>query len=157
MTSIKKSPLSSAALASSAATWPSASLKRELKLSSLAAIKAKLTIKSPLIKAAGGSAYFIATDLSEKDSLTELRDAVIERSGKIDILINGAGVNSPTPFFEIEKEEFQNIFDINLLATMQACQVFGQYFIDRGEPASIINLGSISGLNPLSRVFTYSA
>ena len=109
------------------------------------------------IKAAGGSAYFLATDLSEKDSLTELRDAVIKRSGKIDILINGAGVNSPTPFFEIEKEEFQHIFDINLLATMQACQVFGQYFIERGEPASIINLGSISGLNPLSRVFSYSA
>ena len=40
---------------------------------------------------------------------------------------------------------------------MQACQVFGQYFIERGEPASIINLGSISGLNPLSRVFSYSA
>ena len=109
------------------------------------------------IKAAGGNPYFIATDLSKKDSLTELRDAVIKRSGKIDILINGAGVNSPTPFFEIEKEEFQHIFDINLLATMQACQVFGQYFIERGEPASIINLGSISGLNPLSRVFSYSA
>jgi NAD(P)-dependent dehydrogenase (short-subunit alcohol dehydrogenase family) len=109
------------------------------------------------IKATGGNAYFLATDLSEKDSLTELRDAVIKRSGKIDILINGAGVNSPTPFFEIEKEEFQHIFDINLLATMQACQVFGQYFIERGEPASIINLGSISGLNPLSRVFSYSA
>lgn len=109
------------------------------------------------IKAAEGNAYFLATDLSEKDSLTELRDAVIKRSGKIDILINGAGVNSPTPFFEIEKEEFQHIFDINLLATMQACQVFGQYFIERGEPASIINLGSISGLNPLSRVFSYSA
>ena len=109
------------------------------------------------IKATGGNAYFLATDLSEKNSLTELRDSVIERSGKIDILINGAGVNSPTPFFEIEKEEFQHIFDINLLATMQACQVFGQYFIERGEPASIINLGSISGLNPLSRVFSYSA
>lgn len=109
------------------------------------------------IKATGGNAYFLATDLSEKNSLTELRDAVIKRSGKIDILINGAGVNSPTPFFEIEKEEFQHIFDINLLATMQACQVFGQYFIERGEPASIINLGSISGLNPLSRVFSYSA
>jgi NAD(P)-dependent dehydrogenase (short-subunit alcohol dehydrogenase family) len=109
------------------------------------------------IKATGGNAYFLATDLSEKNSLTELRDTVIKRSGKIDILINGAGVNSPTPFFEIEKEEFQHIFDINLLATMQACQVFGQYFIERGEPASIINLGSISGLNPLSRVFSYSA
>ena len=117
----------------------------------------KADAKLDIIKAAGGRGYFLATELKQKGSLTELREAVIERSGKIDILINGAGVNSPTPFFEINKEEFQNIFDINLLAMMQACQVFGQYFIDRGEPASIINLGSISGLNPLSRVFSYSA
>ncbi len=117
----------------------------------------KADAKLSIIEAAGGTGYFLATDLKQKDSLTELRDTVIERSGKIDILINGAGVNSPTPFLEIGKEEFQNIFDINLLAMMQACQVFGQHFIDYGEPASIINLGSISGLNPLSRVFSYSA
>ena len=117
----------------------------------------KADAKLAIIEAAGGSAYFLATDLQQKDSLLQLRDAVIERSGKIDILINGAGVNSATPFFEISREECENIFDINLLAMMQACQVFGQHFIDRGEPASIINLGSISGLNPLSRVFTYSA
>ncbi|MDG1357173.1 MAG: SDR family oxidoreductase [Akkermansiaceae bacterium] len=117
----------------------------------------KADAKLAIIEAAGGTGYFLATDLKQKDSLTELRDTVIERSGKIDILINGAGVNSPTPFLEIGKEEFQNIFDINLLAMMQACQVFGQHFIDYGEPASIINLGSISGLNPLSRVFSYSA
>ena len=40
---------------------------------------------------------------------------------------------------------------------MRACQVFGNYFLSRDVQASIINLGSISGLNPLSRVFTYSA
>lgn len=113
--------------------------------------------KIATIEAAGGSAYFIPTDLGQKDSLVQLRDAVIERSGRIDILINGAGVNSATPFFEISREECENIIDINFTATMQACQVFGEHFIDRGEPASIINLGSISGLNPLSRVFTYSA
>jgi len=119
--------------------------------------QAKADDKIATIEAAGGKAYFIPTDLSQKDSLTELRDAVIERSGKIDILINGAGVNSATPFFEISREECENIIDINFTATMQACQVFAQHFIDQGEPASIINLGSISGLNPLSRVFTYSA
>lgn len=119
--------------------------------------QAKADTRLEAIEAHGGKGYFVATDLCEKDSLTSLLDTVIERSGKIDILINGAGVNSPTPFFDINMEEFQNIFDINLKATVQACQVFGQYFVERGEPASIINLGSISGLNPLSRVFTYSA
>ena len=157
LTSIKKSPLSSAALVNCAATWRSASLKRGLTLSSQGAIRPKLTIYSPPSKPREATPISSLPTSVKKDSLTELRDAVIKRSGKIDILINGAGVNSPTPFFEIEKEEFQHIFDINLLATMQACQVFGQYFIERGEPASIINLGSISGLNPLSRVFSYSA
>ncbi|MEO1855855.1 MAG: SDR family oxidoreductase [Rubritalea sp.] len=118
---------------------------------------AKAEARLAAIEATGGRGYFVATDLKEKDSLTELRNTVIERSGKIDILINGAGVNSPTPFFEIGVDEFKSIFDINLGATVQACQVFGQYFLERGEPASIINLGSISGLNPLSKVFTYSA
>ena len=117
----------------------------------------KANDKIAAIEAAGGKACFLATDLREKDSLRELLDATLQGSGKVDILINGAGVNSPTPFLEIEKQECQDIFDINFLATMQACQVFGQYFLEQGKPASIINLGSISGLNPLSRVFTYSA
>jgi NAD(P)-dependent dehydrogenase (short-subunit alcohol dehydrogenase family) len=47
--------------------------------------------------------------------------------------------------------------DTNLAAIFRACQVFGKYFVENNQPASIINLGSISGLNPLSRVFTYSA
>ena len=46
--------------------------------------------------------------------------------------------------------------NINFKAVFLACQVL-KYFVDRGRPASIINLGSISGLNPLSRVFSYSA
>ena len=109
------------------------------------------------IEASGGKAYFEKVDVNSKASIQALLNKVLEKSGQVDILINGAGVNSPTPFFEIGMDEFKSIFDINLGATVQACQVFGQYFLERGEPASIINLGSISGLNPLSRVFTYSA
>jgi len=108
------------------------------------------------IEEAGGSGYFVATDLLAKGSLYALLDIVSERSGKIDILINGAGVNSATPFFDITTEAFQNILDINLTAIFQACQVFGQYFIEHSISGSIINLGSISGLGPLSRVFAYS-
>ena len=108
------------------------------------------------IESDGGKGYFVATDLLAKGSLYALLDIVMERSGRIDILINGAGINSPTPFFEISTEEFQDIMDVNLTATFQACQVFGKYFIEHGIAGSIINLGSISGLGPLSRVFAYS-
>ncbi len=110
-----------------------------------------------MIEAAGGSGYFVATDLMEKGSLYALLDIVIERSGQIDILINGAGVNTAKPLFEIPTEDFQTILDINLTSTFQACQVFGQYFIEKNIPASIINLGSVAGLTPISCSIAYSA
>ena len=105
----------------------------------------------------GGSAYFEPCDVGETESLQKLLDHVVERSGKVDILVNGAGINSPTPFFDIPADEFQRIFDVNLKAVFFACQTFGKHMVERGEGGSIINVGSISGLNPLSRVFTYSA
>ena len=79
------------------------------------------------------------------------------KHGRADILINGAGINSPTPVLEITEEEFANIIDINLAGVLRGCQSFGSYFLEQDIKGSIINLGSISGLNPLSRVFTYSA
>ena len=109
------------------------------------------------IEADGGQGYFVPVDVTSRESLQHLLDTVIERSGQVDILINGAGVNSATPFLEITEEEYARIMDTNLAAVFRACQVFGQYFIENSRPASIINLGSISGLNPLSRVFTYAA
>ena len=84
-------------------------------------------------------------------------EEVIERSGKVDILVNGAGANSPTPFFEIEEEEYDRIFAVNMKAVFLTCQVFGEYLVNRGRGGSIINVGSMSGMIPLSRVFTYSA
>ncbi len=106
---------------------------------------------------AGEKAYFVATDLMAKGSLYALLDIVLERSGRIDILINGAGVNSSKSVFDVPADEFQTILDINLTSTFQACQVFGQYFIEHNIPASIINVGSIAGLDPMTNAFAYSA
>ncbi len=109
------------------------------------------------IQAAGGRAWFHPADVTTRSALEELLQAVLQRSGQVDLLINGAGVNSPTPFLQVTEEELDRIMNLNFKAVYLACQVFGQYFVQRGKPASIINIGSISGLNPLSRVFTYSA
>ena len=109
------------------------------------------------IESHGGKGYFVPVDVTSRESLHDLLETVLERSGQVDILINGAGTNSPTPFLDITEDEYQRIIDTNLSAVFRACQVFGQYFVEESRPASIINLGSISGLNPLSRVFTYSA
>jgi NAD(P)-dependent dehydrogenase (short-subunit alcohol dehydrogenase family) len=110
-----------------------------------------------LITEAGGRGYFVSADVASRESLQSLLDTVLERSGKVDILVNGAGINSPTPVLDITDEEFARILDVNLGAILRGCQIFGRQMLAQPEGGSIINLGSISGLGPLSRVFTYSA
>lgn len=109
------------------------------------------------IAAAGGKAWFHSAEATSKAELEGLRDAVVARSGRIDVVVNGAGVNSATPFFDISEEELDRIIRVNLKSVFLGCQIFGQYLVERGQGGSIINLGSMSGIVPLSRVFTYSA
>lgn len=108
------------------------------------------------IEKAGGSGYFVATDVTSRKGLETLLAAVVARSGSCEILVNGAGVNSPTPFLDVPEEEYDRIFEVNAKAVFIACQVFGGYFLENGISASIINVGSMSGVLPLSRVFSYS-
>jgi NAD(P)-dependent dehydrogenase (short-subunit alcohol dehydrogenase family) len=113
------------------------------------------------IEAAGGRGWFASCDVTSKAALESLLATVLTRSGRVDVLVNGAGVNSPTPFLEISEEELDRILAVNVKAVIFACQVFGRYFVERfraeGTRASVVNVGSMSGLTPLSRVFTYSA
>jgi len=117
---------------------------------------AKAEKRLDAIHSAGGQGYFVSADASRRADLQLRLDQVLERSGGCHILVNGAGVNSPTPFLDIPEEEYDRIMNINTKAVVLGCQVFGRYFVDNKVPASIINLGSMSGLLPLSRVFTYS-
>ncbi len=96
-----------------------------------------------------------AVDVTSKDSMQTLCDAVIKRFKKVDILINGAGINAPTPVMDITKDEWQAIFDSHATATLFGCQVFGAHMIKR-QSGSIINLASVSSGPPLSKAFTYS-
>ena len=109
------------------------------------------------ITAAGGRGWFYAAEASDRAQLEQLLAAVLARSGRVDIVVNGAGINSATPFLEITDEEYDRIVRVNQKAVFLGCQVFGKYLVERGTGGSIINLGSMSGLVPLSRVFTYSA
>jgi len=109
------------------------------------------------ISAAGGRAWFHAAEAASKADVRAVLDAALQRSGRVDIVVNGAGVNSATPFFDISEDEFDRILRVNLKGVFLSCQIFGKYLVERGQGGSIINVGSMSGLVPLSRVITYSA
>ena len=96
-------------------------------------------------------------DSTSRSSLEELLRQVKTRAGRIDVVINGAGTNSATPFLEIGEAELDRILAVNFKSVVYGCQVFGRHLVESGQGGSIINVGSLSGLTPLSRVFTYSA
>jgi NAD(P)-dependent dehydrogenase (short-subunit alcohol dehydrogenase family) len=117
---------------------------------------AKAQARLDKIVKGGGKAEFLSCDTTSKSGLQNLLADVLAKLGRVDILVNGAGVNSATPYFDVSEEEFEKIVTVNLKGLMLACQVFGKHMVEKGS-GSIINLGSASGLTPLSRVFTYSA
>ena len=98
----------------------------------------------------------LACDVTSKPALLKCRDAVLARHGRVDVLLNAAGTNAPTPVLDVSEEEFERIMRVNLLGTLYGCQVFGESMIaQRG--GSIINFASVSLGPPLSKAFVYSA
>jgi NAD(P)-dependent dehydrogenase (short-subunit alcohol dehydrogenase family) len=109
------------------------------------------------IAAAGGTAEFFAADSTSQADLEGLAGRLDAEGRAPDVLVNAAGINSSTPFLDIGEDEWELILNTNLRSVRLACQVFGRFLIDRGRPGSIINIASLSGITPLSRVFTYAA
>ncbi|WP_409341152.1 SDR family oxidoreductase [Paenibacillus sp. MBLB4367] len=109
------------------------------------------------IEAAGGKAKSFSADATNEEDLKRVLEEVLAWTGRVDVLMNCPGKNSPTPFFELSMEEWDSIMEVNLKGVVLACQVFGKHMVDKGEGGSIINISSVSSDPPLSRVFTYSA
>lgn len=105
----------------------------------------------------GGSAEFLAVDITSQSDLEAVVAHLKANHHTCDVLVNGAGVNSPTPFLEITDEEWDRIMNVNLRSVRTSCQVFIQDMLHRETSGSIINVASLSAITPLSRVFTYSA
>ena len=111
---------------------------------------------SQKLRASAAKQTLSTVDATDREFGKGTLDAVIEQHGHVDALVNCAGVNSPTPYFEIRDDEFDRIVKTNLFATHLSCQVFGQHMVDAGNGA-ILNIGSVTSYRPLSRVFVYSA
>lgn len=119
--------------------------------------KEKATTILEQIKQYDVKASFIKTDVLKMDSIKETAGAIDKEHGGWDILINAAGVNSSTPFFDIKEDEWDNIMDVNLKAVMFTCQEFAINNKERARGGSIINISSVSSTTPLTKVVTYSA
>lgn len=107
------------------------------------------------LQEAGYEAKGVVADVSKRTDVQNSLDTFVQAWGGVDILVNAPGINSATPFFEIEDEEWDSIMDVNLKSMFISSQIYGAHMKDRGQGGSIINISSISSGPPLSRVFTY--
>jgi NAD(P)-dependent dehydrogenase (short-subunit alcohol dehydrogenase family) len=108
------------------------------------------------IAACGAEAMPVELDVTNLDHWRAALRDVTNRWGRIDVLLNGAGINAPTPFLEITREEWDRIFGTNLTGTLFGCQVVGGHML-ANKSGSIINISSASAGPPLSKAFAYSA
>lgn len=108
------------------------------------------------IVAEGGRGLAVEMDVTVVEDWHRVLGQAVDKFGKVDILLNGAGINAPTSFFEITKEEWDRIFGVNLTGTLLGCQVFGKHMVGN-KTGSIINISSASAGPPLSKAFAYSA
>jgi NAD(P)-dependent dehydrogenase (short-subunit alcohol dehydrogenase family) len=105
----------------------------------------------------GGAAEYFQADCTSRKDLESLVAHLTRANRSMDVVVNGAGINAATPFLEITEDEWDRILNVNLRGVRLACQVFGKYMMQRSTRGSIINIASLSGITPLSRVFTYAA
>ena len=116
------------------------------------------------IEGAGGRALFQTADALDRASLTQARDAIVGQWGTVSVLVNAAGGNRPdatlppgADFCKLPLEAWQGVFDLNLVGgVLLPSQVFGETMLNAGR-GSIINIASMAGMTPLSRVVAYSA
>lgn len=97
----------------------------------------------------------LAVDVGKKEDLIRTLNEIESALGSVDILVNGAGKNSATPFLDISLEEWYQVLDSQITGTMLGCQVFGEHMLKNGR-GSIINISSASAGPPLSKAFPYS-
>lgn len=112
---------------------------------------------------AGGDAIGVKVDVLSKDSLIEAKKVVMDKYGRVDILINGAGGNRPDAttgddmtFFDLPIDALQWVFNLNFMGTVLTTQVFGEVMVEQDE-GNIINISSMAAIRPLTRVIGYSA
>jgi len=99
---------------------------------------------------------YCLVDVTSRDSIENLLESALQQTGRVDILINCAGVNAGSSFLEASDKDWDRVFSINLRAVFQACQIFARHMVQHGG-GSILNIGSVTSHLPLSRVFAYSA
>lgn len=97
------------------------------------------------IKALGRKALAVAYDVTSVEAMKEMVDQVMKEFGRIDILMNTAGINCRFAAEEMPAEEYEKVVRFNTLGTFLPCQAVARVWIEQKQKGKIINMGSVRG------------
>jgi NAD(P)-dependent dehydrogenase (short-subunit alcohol dehydrogenase family) len=108
------------------------------------------------IEALGRRTIRATSDVLDRASIQSLHDAVLGEFGKVDILVNAAGVTHKSPTLDESEAEWSRVIETNLTGTLRACQIFGKTMVNAGY-GRIINIASLTTFVGFFQVAAYSA
>jgi NAD(P)-dependent dehydrogenase (short-subunit alcohol dehydrogenase family) len=108
------------------------------------------------IEALGRCSLPAVSDVSNRASVQELHDAVFKKFGKVDILVNAAGISHKVPTLKVDEADWSRVIETNLTGTLRCCQIFGATMIGAGY-GRIVNIASLSSFVSFYEVAAYSA
>ncbi len=108
------------------------------------------------IEALGRKTLRQTADVCDRGSLERLLAAALEAFGKVDILVNCAGIIKRAPTLDFPEEDWNAILNTNLTGTLRACQVFGRQMLERGYGPNV-NIASLNSFVSLNEVAAYAA
>lgn len=109
------------------------------------------------IRAAGGDALFVPCDVGHKAQIDALVQATVEHYGRIDVVVNNAGVNHSAQFFDITEEDWDWVMGVDLKGTFLLSQAAARVMVDQGISGVIVNLSSVMAVLALADQVPYCA
>jgi 3-oxoacyl-[acyl-carrier protein] reductase len=111
------------------------------------------------IKAIGGQALALTMDISVSQEIDAVMEKVLEKFGKIDILVHAAAIRGPVgiPVVDLSEKDIRAIMDVDLVASFLVCKAVARKMIDRGEPGKVVIISSTAGLKGVPGSAAYAA
>ena len=105
------------------------------------------------IEAAGGKATPVVADLRDVAQVQGLVERASADTGRLDIMVNNAGLSYPSPIIEADPEEWREMFEVNVIALLAGCQAAVRAMRKVGSQGHIVNISSVAALRPDSGVY----
>jgi glucose 1-dehydrogenase len=95
------------------------------------------------VEAAGGKAVGVKADVSQVDDLRRIVQAAVDNFGRLDVMVNNAGIETRTSILDTTEQDYQKVLDVNLKSAFFGTQLAAKQFIAQGGGGVVINISSV--------------